>query len=229
MSKLEKKKELQKLIATGKEKGFLTYEEINEALPEEVTESEELDEVMALIEENDIEIVENEKQLKLMKKATTAQAEAADEEEALARGLDPVRLYLKKMGSVALLTREGEIEIAKRIEEGEAEVLDVILNSSMGIKEFLAIGEKIEKGKLRARDVVRGGEGETEAAPETEEGAVGSESTVFDVDVRRAVDGNGDLSAVLVDAIEETAFEVHGRPGVIRRFDQDRGQRHLFR
>ena len=66
------------------------------------------------------------------------------------------------MGSVALLTREGEIEIAKRIEEGEAEVLDVILNSSMGVKEFLAIGEKIEKGKLRARDVVRGGEGETE-------------------------------------------------------------------
>src|SRR5262249_41084292 len=83
---------------------------------------------------------------------------------------DPVRLYLKKMGSVALLTREGEIEIAKRIEEGEAEVLDVILNSSMGIKEFLAIGDKIEKGKLRARDVVRGGEGETENNQEEADG-----------------------------------------------------------
>lgn len=173
MSKLEKKKELQKLITAGKEKGFLTYEEINEALPDNITESDELDEVMALIEENDIEIVENEKQLKALKRnagsSTSAPAEApatataaADEEEALGRGLDPVRLYLKKMGSVALLTREGEIEIAKRIEEGEAEVLDVILNSSMGVKEFLAIGEKIEKGKLRARDVVRGGEGESE-------------------------------------------------------------------
>src|SRR5262245_11822892 len=118
MSKLEKKKELQKLITAGKEKGFLTYEEINEALPENITESDELDEVMALIEENDIEIVENEKQLKALKRAAgtgaPAPAEApatataaSDEEEALGRGLDPVRLYLKKMGSVALLTREG--------------------------------------------------------------------------------------------------------------------------
>src|SRR5438105_482326 len=107
MSKLEKKKELQKLITSGKEKGFLTYEEINDALPEEVTESEELDEVMALIEDNDIEIVENEKQLKLMKKqAAEKEEEVRQEEEGLARGLDPVRLYLKKMGSVALLTRE---------------------------------------------------------------------------------------------------------------------------
>jgi RNA polymerase primary sigma factor len=175
MPKLEKKKELQKLISAGKEKGFLTYEEINEALPEELIESDEIDEVMTLIEENDIEIVESEKQLKLIKKAAPTDKPAtteAEEEETLTRGLDPVRLYLKKMGSVALLTREGEIEIAKRIEEGEAEVLDVILNSSMGIKEFLAIGDKIEKGKLRARDVVRGGEGETETqeAEPTEDG-----------------------------------------------------------
>lgn len=193
MPKLEKKKELQKLVTLGKEKGFLTYEEINEALPEEVIESEEIDEVMTLLEDNDIEIVENEKQAKANggkgAKGAAAPANAAaagdeapaapakaeaDEEDSMSRGLDPVRLYLKKMGSVALLTREGEIEIAKRIEEGEAEVLDVILNSSMGIKEFLAIGDKIEKGKLRARDVVRGGEGESENQ-EGEEGAVGPE------------------------------------------------------
>lgn len=180
MPKADKKKELQKLITTGKEKGFLTYEEINEALPEDITESGELDEVMAMIEEADIEVVESEKDVKAAgakkpgaagEKAAPAAAEA-DEEESLSRGLDPVRLYLKKMGSVALLTREGEIEIAKRIEEGEAEVLDVILNSSMGIKEFLAIGEKIEKGKLRARDVVRGGESESENT----EGGEGAEA-----------------------------------------------------
>src|SRR5262249_16827672 len=121
-------------------------------------------------------IVESEKQLKASgaspkgakPDAAKETKEAAEEEEALARGLDPVRLYLKKMGSVALLTREGEIEIAKRIEDGEAEVLDVILNSSMGMKEFLAIGDKIEKGKLRARDVLRGGEGESENQEEGE-------------------------------------------------------------
>jgi RNA polymerase primary sigma factor len=176
-SKLEKKKELQKLIALGKEKGFLTYEEINDALPEDLTESDELDEVMTLIEDNEIEVVENEKQLKSQggaKKSAAATATATEEEtpvvgkeeDSLGRGLDPVRLYLKKMGSVALLTREGEIEIAKRIEEGEAEVLDEILNSSMGVKEFLAIGEKIEAGRLRARDVLRGAEGEGESSEE---------------------------------------------------------------
>ncbi len=175
---VDKKKELQKLITAGKEKGFLTYEEINEALPEDITESEELDEVMALIEDADIEVVESEKDVKGTpaagasgKKSTTPETKESEDEDALSRGLDPVRLYLKKMGSVALLTREGEIEIAKRIEEGEAEVLDVILNSSMGVKEFLAIGDKIDKGKLRARDVVRGGESDSENTEEGEGGA----------------------------------------------------------
>lgn len=174
MPKIEKRrKELQKLIAAGKVKGFLTYEEINDALPDDITDSKELDEVMALIENNDIAIVENEKQLKEQQKLAARRSDGDEPhdlvagEEAISRGLDPVRLYLKRMGSVALLTREGEIEIAKRIEEGEAEVLDVILNSSMGIKEFLAIGEKIEKGKLRARDVVRGGEADTDTVEET--------------------------------------------------------------
>ncbi len=185
MAKLEKKKEIQKLIASGKDKGFLTYEEINDGLPKNISDTEQLDEIMTLIEENAIEVVENEKEYKAIKKAAAAAAAAApaaaatpeggatpaataaaEEDEGMARGLDPVRLYLKKMGSVALLTRDGEIEIAKRIEDGEAEVLDVILNSSMGVKEFLAIGDKIEKGKLRARDVVRGGEAESEGGGE---------------------------------------------------------------
>ncbi|NBX93079.1 MAG: RNA polymerase sigma factor RpoD [Proteobacteria bacterium] len=166
MPKIDKKKELQKLVILGKEKGFLTYEEINDALPDEITESDSIDEVMTLLEDNEIEIVENEKQFKQAKKQTTTEKEEQEKEEALTRGLDPVRLYLKKMGAVALLTREGEIEIAKRIEDGEAEVLDVILNSSMGVKEFLAIGDKIEKGKLRARDVLRGAESEGESSEE---------------------------------------------------------------
>src|SRR5437868_3933275 len=102
MSKLDKKKEFQKLITLGKEKGFLTYEEINDALPEEITESEDLDEIMALIEDNDIEIVENEKQVKAGAAAggkkgekgaapeqAAAPAAAGEEEEGLARGLDP--------------------------------------------------------------------------------------------------------------------------------------------
>jgi len=176
MPKIDKKKELQKLVQIGKEKGFLTYEEINDNLPDEITESDSIDEVMTLLEDNDIEVVENEKQFKQAKRQVAAEKEASEKEEALTRGLDPVRLYLKKMGSVALLTREGEIEIAKRIEDGEAEVLDVILNSSMGVKEFLAIGDKIDKGKLRARDVLRGAESEGESSED--ESAPASEASV---------------------------------------------------
>ena len=102
-----KNKTFQKLITMGKEKGFLTYEEINETLPEDIVDSRDLDVVMAMIEENEIAIVENEKEFKKAKKAA---GKAAGSEEEVTRGLDPVRLYLKKMGSVALLTREGEID-----------------------------------------------------------------------------------------------------------------------
>ncbi len=193
--KLEKRKEVQKLLAKGKEKGCLTYDEINEILPEDMTEAADLDGVMTLLENNDIEIVENEKDARTVSRKpasiTNAFSDAQPaEEESAGRGLDPVRLYLKKMGSVALLTRDGEIEIAKRIEEGEEQVLDVILNSSMGIKEFLAIGDKIEQKKMRARDVLRGADGEgeqegteenteEEVSEETQEEAVTEESSTF--------------------------------------------------
>src|SRR5262245_4350469 len=132
MAKIEKKKEFQKLIAAGKQKGYLTYEEINDALPDNVTDSDAIDEVMNLLESNDIEIVENEKEHKAKQEeggeegegkrargdrgassdssdGDAPPAKGGEEEETMSRGLDPVRLYLKKMGSVALLTREGEI------------------------------------------------------------------------------------------------------------------------
>ncbi len=162
-SKKDKKNFLKDLIHLGKSKGFLTYNEINSALPDESIDATFIDKLMELIEKNNISVVENKEEFKEGQKEEN-QSESTDDllsptqQETITRGLDPVRLYLKRMGSVSLLTRDGEIQIAKRIEEGEAEVLDVILNSSLGIKEFLVIGEKIEKGKLRARDVVRGGD-----------------------------------------------------------------------
>src|SRR5207253_10859870 len=67
----------------------------------------------------------------------------------------PVRMYLRKMGSVSLLTREGEVEIAKRIEDGEKEVLDAVLHSSIAIKEIILIGERLRKGKMRVREAIR--------------------------------------------------------------------------
>ncbi|NBV50055.1 RNA polymerase sigma factor RpoD [bacterium] len=219
MPKIDKKKELQKLVLLGKEKGFLTYEEINDALPEEISEGDSIDEVMSLLEDNDIEVVENEKQFKQAKKQVAADKEELEKEDTLSRGLDPVRLYLKKMGSVALLTREGEIEIAKRIEDGEAEVLDVILNSSMGVKEFLAIGDKIDKGKLRARDVLRGAESEGESS---EEGETAVEASVEGEGAEEETAEEKEAGATLVGGLTEAEARVKILEGMalVRSFEK---------
>src|SRR5690606_27552896 len=81
--------------------------------------------------------------------------EEEDEDAAFVRSGDPVRMYLRKMGSVALLTREGEVEIAKRIEESEREVLRAVLGAPMAISAIVEIGEKLKKGKIRIRDVAK--------------------------------------------------------------------------
>lgn len=171
---------LEKLAAVGQKKGFLTYEEINSALPKEVNSSDQLEEAVNFLIEQEIQLVESEEEFnagggKPAKKAASLDgdgetdleeeaAESATEEkeegevsaDALSKANDPVRLYLRKMGSIPLLTKDGEVEIAKLIEEGEAEVMDVVLNSQIGIQEVLSVGERIRAGKIRVRDVVRG-------------------------------------------------------------------------
>lgn len=148
------------LIDTGKEKGYLTYEEVNEVLPNEIVASEQLDDIMIMFGEMDIAIVDTEKEGRALR--DRLKAEHPDDEEGesreaeAARSNDPVRMYLKRMGSVALLTREGEVEIAKRIEEGENEVLEILMRSTIGVKEILTIGDKLKKGTIRIKDLVRG-------------------------------------------------------------------------
>ncbi|OGQ35677.1 MAG: RNA polymerase sigma factor RpoD [Deltaproteobacteria bacterium RIFCSPHIGHO2_12_FULL_43_9] len=160
MAKIRDFQEVKKLIDSGKEKGFLTFEEINEALPPDVIKPEDLDEILTLLGEMEIEIVEAERRKKEEEKESTFLDEAKEEEtfETLSGGkaTDPVRLYLRKMGSVSLLTREGEVEIAKRIEEGELELLEVALTCPIGIKEFLKLGEEVQSGNVRAKDIMRG-------------------------------------------------------------------------
>src|SRR5207237_773044 len=87
--------------------------------------------------------------------ATRQEKAEQEEEDAYSKSNDPVRMYLRKMGSVSLLTREGEVEIAKRIEDGEKEVLEAVLHSSIAIKEIIQIGERLRKGKMRVREVIR--------------------------------------------------------------------------
>ncbi len=177
------RKEVKALMDAGREKGFLTYDEINDALPQDIVSSDQIDDVMSMFGEHDIEIVDTaNKSMKLPEPKPTVVEEHKPEEEdkededyeaGYGKSNDPVRMYLRKMGSVSLLTREGEVEIAKRIEEGEKEVLQAVLSSPVAIREILELGERLKKGKLRVRDIIKdapeeasGGEGGEEAGGE---------------------------------------------------------------
>src|SRR3989338_1210155 len=164
-------KEVKSLIHKGKEKGFLTYEEVNDALPEDLVSPDQIDDVLSMFDEMDIEIVDDEADAKLLKKKDVSKTEIEQPEgetvttaryksiptaeEAAVKSTDPVRLYLRKMGSVALLTREGEGEIAKRIEEGEDRVLMILVSSPLGLKELITMGERISKNKMSVAEVVK--------------------------------------------------------------------------
>ncbi len=177
MQKEKNNKEIQQLISLGKEKGFLTYEEVNDILPEEITSADAIDDVLSMFDEMDIEIVEHEDDSKTSKKTVSPakpsgeeknkdddegdeeEESAKEKEEAAAdtfvKSTDPVRMYLRKMGTVPLLTREGEVEIAKQIENHEDAVLNILLTSPIGIKEVLELGESLKKNKLRIVEVVK--------------------------------------------------------------------------
>ena len=172
MTTTVKRKELEQLITMGKDKGFLTLGEVNDALPPDVFSAEDIDDMMMMFDQLDIRVVDEKKEALpersmrsenttadgkaiRRKPAETAEFMAAAEEDAFARTSDPVRMYLRKMGSVSLLTREGEVEIAKRIEEGEEMVIASIMNSPFGIREVLDIGDALKRGRTKYKEVYR--------------------------------------------------------------------------
>jgi RNA polymerase primary sigma factor len=167
--------DLKRLISVGKEKGFLTYDELNQVLPEDLVSPEKLDDMMMIFDEMDIEIVDSEQQVQLVRERTAAASEeigdeeddeAAFDDEAVSRVTDPVKMYLREMGQVSLLTREGEVEIAKRIEAGEREVFNAIMESSLGVEEILRIKSDLESGELRISEILRSTEEDITAEEE---------------------------------------------------------------
>ena len=166
---LDRKK--RELIALGKSKGYLTYEEVNDHMPESVVSSDQLDDWLSALGGEGIEIVENSSAATKggdrgpPEEEQEAEAEAreeAEEDDEFSKSNDPVRMYLRKMGSVSLLTREGEVEIAKRIEDGERRVLQVVLSSPVAINEIIDLAEKLRKQKLRVKEVVKDADEEAE-------------------------------------------------------------------
>jgi RNA polymerase primary sigma factor len=199
---VRERKEVQDLLAAGKQKGFITYDEVNDALPADVVSSDQIDDVMSMFGDNDIEVVDAQKsadaaEVKPTVAAEEEPAEAEEEEddddeespadkstaaavtptaskvteEPGGKSNDPVRLYLRKMGSVSLLTREGEVEIAKRIEDGEKEVMRALLDCKVAINEMLEIAPRLRTGKLRVREVFKDAPEEPQREEEEEDEA----------------------------------------------------------
>jgi len=151
--------DIKKLIDAGKEKGYLTYDEANDLIPHDVHSPEDLDDLMSTISTQGIDIVEG-------TKPPATGFDKADELEggeevdldltpgALEKTNDPVRMYLREMGTVPLLTREGEVEIAKRIERGQNRVLKAISRSPIVINEIIALGEDLRKGVRSIKEIV---------------------------------------------------------------------------
>ena len=160
------RREIQNLLERGRVKGYLTYDEVNEALPPDVVTSDQIDDLIIRLQREEIDVVDSashaKKKLELAAKNRANGAKKKRDsvlppstDPYSTKSNDPVRMYLRKMGRVMLLTREGEVEIAKRIEDGEDRVFDVILNSRVGVGEIIDIGESLKKGKLRVKDVIK--------------------------------------------------------------------------
>ena len=163
------KEEVQKLVKLQKEKGRVTIEEINESLPLEVVAVTVLDAFMQSLEANGIIITEHAETAKADEKeeflSDVDKEEKDDDDEDKAtgedvKGSDPVRLYLRKMGSVSLLTRDGEVEIAKRIERGEREIVRSMLLSPLGTFEIINLGNRLNQGRIKVKAIFRGLEDE---------------------------------------------------------------------
>lgn len=160
MSKELQSEEFKKLLMLGEEKGFLTYDDVNDILPPDVTSSDQIDDIIMLFGEKNIDIIDTEQGEKLMVKKPAEDAAPSKLSEALAlmpvagKTGDPVKMYLREMGMVSLLSREGEVEIAKKIEEGARETMSAIFRLPISINEVLSIGEKLQGGEIRVKNVV---------------------------------------------------------------------------
>ena len=160
MSIEEKYDEVRQLINIGKEKGYLLYDEVNELLPSEITSSEELDDLFNTFGSAGIEVIDSDQKYLRDDKPIDRTGEGSEELEldltpgALDKTNDPVRMYLREMGTVPLLTREGEVEIARRIERGKLAVIKSISRTPLVAKKVIQLGDQLHVGDRTIRELV---------------------------------------------------------------------------
>ena len=167
MSRKGKLDGIDELLEKGRAQGFVTYDELNSALPPDILTGDQIDDVMEIFGEHAIEVVDAFQKVplsggnRLIGEEEEAQEEAQEEEEEEIdypggiKANDPVRLYLKEMGSIPLLNREGEVNLAKRIEDGERRIMAAVKSCSVALDELFQIGEKLKSGELQIRDVIK--------------------------------------------------------------------------
>ena len=154
--------EIGQLVLKGKEKGYVTYEDVNNALPSNFIAPEQIDGLMNVFGENDIHVVDSDSAGKKLvsENRTSEEKEPAQSDNSPATKSesvsidDPVRMYLREMGTISLLTREGEVTIAKKIEDGQHEVIASVSSCSITLKEIVQLGEQTKRGEINLFDVV---------------------------------------------------------------------------
>jgi len=226
----DRRTRLKTLIVLGKERGYLTYAEINDHLPDDVQDSEQIDGIIGMINDMGIQVYEEapDAEVLLMSDAPAAVTDEDAVEEAeqalstvdseFGRTTDPVRMYMREMGTVDLLTREGEIEIAKRIEDGLKHMVQAIAACPTTIIELLAMVEKVEKDEMSVDDLVDGlidsdvGMEEEMAAEAAEEAS----EEVDEEDEEEDDDDGAKAAAISAEALAKLKAEVLTRFAVIR-------------
>ena len=165
--KLTHVSEINKLISLGKEKGYLTYEEVNDVLPSNVVTPDQIDDLMHLFGENGIDIVDTTVKGEIVAAAKGDRDKEGDDRASTPASKsdsvsidDPVRLYLREMGTISLLTRKGEVEIAKRIEAGQNEVLTAVASCAVTTREIVIMADQIKNGEIRIFTLIQSSEPE---------------------------------------------------------------------
>jgi len=156
----EKYDGVKELINLGKEKGYLLYDEVNDVLPNDINSSKDLDSIFYLFGDAGIEVIDSEQQLEVVKRKARSKSTDEDDHpdpvtETLEKTNDPVRMYLREMGTVPLLTRQGEVEIAKRIEKGQKVVIKALSRSPVVVGEISKYGEKLRENGLSIKHLVQ--------------------------------------------------------------------------
>ncbi len=214
-----RKRRLKTLIVLGKERGFLTFAEINDHLPDDVLDAEQIEGIVSMIGDMGIQVYDvapDAETLLMSDAAPTAPAEDVEEaaeaavstlDSEFGRTTDPVRMYMREMGSVELLTREGEIEIAKRIEEGLKHMIMAISACPMTVAQILDLATKIEKDEFKIDDLVDGLMDFNEALDALED---------VDDDVEASED-EGDAGAIAAENLERLKVAALTRFATIRK------------